>query len=164
MSEGDVSQNPVLLPLHADLSVPKKTNVKMSLLNALPVDDEARDVLNPFLVEFQKLQQALKKSHESEDRFIKKCKDLVKGVQISDEKLKQLAEASVEHNRLAEEMRGEIQHNTDSRAEIQTEIGKRKKDIKGKSAVYIICFCLFISFAFLTFSSREDHQRERSGE
>jgi dynactin complex subunit len=55
--------------------------------------------LAQFIAEYEKLQQALRKSHESETRFVNKCRELTKQIQTSSEKTQVL------NNMLEEEKR-----------------------------------------------------------
>ena len=42
--------------------------------------------MGQFLEEYSKMQQALQKSHESETRFVNKCRELASGIQACQEK------------------------------------------------------------------------------
>ena len=45
-----------------------------------PIKDNTGGQLKPFLNEYKKLQEALVKSHESEQRFVTKCRDLAASI------------------------------------------------------------------------------------
>lgn len=60
--------------------------------------DTTGGALQPFIQEYEKLQHALKKSHDSETRFINKCRDLSKNIQVGHEKA-QVLNAMVEEEK-----------------------------------------------------------------
>jgi hypothetical protein len=55
--------------------------------------------LAQFIAEYEKLQQALRKSHESETRFVNKCRELTKQIQTSSEKTQVLSNLLEEEKR-----------------------------------------------------------------
>lgn len=60
--------------------VPKASKFETSLLEPLSLMDANTEHIDQFAEMYNKLQQALRKSHESENRFINKCKTLTKQI------------------------------------------------------------------------------------
>ena len=76
--------------MDSDLShIPQATPIDLSLLEPFVISDKHNSIveLNQFKEEYQKLQLALRKSHDSENRFVNKCRTLSKQIQNNSDQL-----------------------------------------------------------------------------
>ncbi len=124
------------LELHSDL-LPEATRWDESLVRPLQLA-LGEELLLPFVEEYAKLQQALLKSHDSETRFVNKCKALSKqtrahthkltalhAIHLQDAKRKQMLAQDIDKHRLllqrlADEMKEKKDGVRELRQELQT--------------------------------------------
>jgi chromosome segregation ATPase len=115
----------------AAYAFPAPCEVPPELLAPWNEEDEAlAALLAPFAGEFAKLQQALRKSHESEHRFVKKCRELAGGITEADDKLRQLEASSREQQQQLTQLSEEEEQSRQTQSQIQAEIMERRERIK----------------------------------
>lgn len=108
-------------------------DVVQSLLEA--VDDPTGGELAPFLAEYAKMQQALRKSHESEMRFVNKCRELAQALQDVNERTAEMDVEEQDGRKKMEILTKQADMADDARATLTREIDERRLvigDLRGK--------------------------------
>jgi cilia- and flagella-associated protein 58 len=82
--------------------------------------------LNPFLDEYRKLQHALRKSQESEQRFVRKCQDLVRTISTTSEQIATLSKTHTEDCRTQQMIEKDLNSNRSTRDAATQEINERR--------------------------------------
>jgi chromosome segregation ATPase len=111
--------------------VPKASKFEASLLEPLSLLDASTDNIEPFGDEYSKLQQALRKSHESENRFINKCKTLIKQIRSSSHKLTALSSLHTTDLKKKDKYKEDIKNNRAAKQEALTAVAAQRELIKG---------------------------------
>ncbi|CEP03562.1 hypothetical protein PBRA_009447 [Plasmodiophora brassicae] len=109
------------------------TALEASLLEA--VDDPTGGELAPFLAEYAKMQQALRKSHESEMRFVNKCRELAQALQDVNERTAEMDVEEQDGRKKMEILTKQADMADDARATLTREIDERRLvigDLRGK--------------------------------
>jgi len=129
------SSGALVLQGHASDLLPEATRWDESLVRPLQLA-LGEELLLPFVEEYAKLQQALLKSHESETRFVNKCKALSKqtrahthkltalhAIHLQDAKRKQLLAADIDkHRALLQRLSDEMKEKKEGVNELRGEL------------------------------------------
>lgn len=112
---------------HQLFELPAPNPFDLELLEPLQAPEGGH--LSLFQAEFEKLQQALRKSHQSEERFLRKCVDLKGAIVQTDDKVKALERSNVERGALQAELEAEVAGNREREEEVRAETRALKETI-----------------------------------
>lgn len=85
--------------------------------------------MGPFLAEFAKMQQALRKSHESEARFVSKCRELAQGLHDVNDRSAELDAEEIDHQRQVDVLQRQVVLADEQKAALQSELVTRHESI-----------------------------------
>eukprot|EP01083_Nonionella_stella_P201161 736033_1 len=94
------------------------------------LEDPTGGSMAKFIQEYEKLQQALKKSHQSENRFIKKCRELTEGIKAAQDKSDELVKKQEENRISIESLNNTIASHKARRCEVESEVQEKHGKIK----------------------------------
>lgn len=109
---------------------PKPSKFDSALLQPLSLLDADVEHIEQFAEEYKKLQQALRKSFESENRFINKCKSLTKQIRASSHKLTALSSLHQTDLKKKARLKKEIDANRAKRQTLITEVQDNQQKVQ----------------------------------
>jgi hypothetical protein len=114
---------------------PKASKFEASLLEPLSLLDVSTENIEAFGEEYSKLQHALRKSTESENRFINKCKTLIKQIRSSSHKLTALSSLHQTDIKKKDKYTEDIASNQANKQEASASMTAQRELIKGVQEV-----------------------------
>lgn len=109
---------------------PKPSKFDSALLQPLSLLDADAEHIEQFADEFKKLQQALRKSYESENRFINKCKSLTKQIRSSSHKLTALSSLHQTDLKKKDRLKKDIDENRVRKQGLIEEVSEKREQAK----------------------------------
>ena len=109
--------------------IPEATRFDEGLIKPLSLG-VGEDILLPFVEEYAKLQQALMKSHDSETRFVNKCKALTKQTRAHTHKLTALHAMYLQDQKKKQNYVSEIESKKLVLAKLQDEMKEKKEGVR----------------------------------